>query len=247
MRLTGWEEERLLVYTAAELARRHRDQGLLLNAPEAIALIADAMFEAARTGASFSAVEVAGRSAVSPAEVLPGVPSLVDEVRVEVLLDDGTRLLVLRDPLGAADSEPDGPGSVTPATAVPPDPTSRLEHRSIEVRSASRRVIHISSHFPFHRVNRRLEFDRAAARGFRLDLPAGSSERWAPGETKTVTLVRYAAEMHAVEDGADDNPAETEALDHGAEALDHGAAADPLDATEAEDVLAHDPTTGRTP
>ena len=56
MRLTAWEEERLLVFSAAELARRHRDRGLLLNAPEAIALICDAMFEAARAGASFEAV-----------------------------------------------------------------------------------------------------------------------------------------------------------------------------------------------
>ena len=48
MRLTAWEEERLLIFTAAELARRHRDRGLRLNAPEAIALICDAVLEAAR-------------------------------------------------------------------------------------------------------------------------------------------------------------------------------------------------------
>src|SRR3990172_5225215 len=50
MRLTAWEEERLLVFTAAELARRHRERGLLLNAPEAIAIIGDAMVEAAPGG-----------------------------------------------------------------------------------------------------------------------------------------------------------------------------------------------------
>lgn len=192
MRLTAWEEERLLVFTAAELARRHRERGLLLNAPEAIALILDAMFESARGGASFAEVEAAGRSAVRPDEVIAGVASLVDEVRVEVLLEDGTRLIVLLDPLGAARSEPNGPGSVTLAAEALPDPTAHLERRRLDVRSASRRVIRVSSHFPFHRVNRRLEFDRVAAEGFRLDLPAGSSERWAPGETKSVTLVRYA-------------------------------------------------------
>ena len=228
MRLTAWEEERLLIFTAAELARRHRDRGLLLNAPEAIALITDAMLEAARTGASFAAVEAAGRGAVRPEAVLPGVPSLVDEVRVEVLLEDGTRLMVLLDPLGAAASEPDGPGSVTLATDEMPGPTSHLERRTIEVRSTSRRVIRVSSHFPFHRVNRRLEFDRAAAAGFRLDLPAGSSERWAPGETRTVTLVRYAAEVHAVADDLDDS----------------AAAADGL---AAEDSLHDDATAGRAP
>lgn len=191
MRLTAWEEERLLVFTAAELAGRHRDRGLLLNAPEAIALITDAMFEAARAGATFAEVEAAGRAAVRPDEVLPGAGSLVDEVRVEVLLGDGTRLVVLLDPLGAASSEPDGPGSVTLAATEPADPTASLERRRLEVRSASRRVVRVSSHFPFHQVNGRLEFDRTAAEGFRLDLPAGSSERWAPGETRTVTLVRY--------------------------------------------------------
>lgn len=59
------------------------------------------------------------------------------------------------------------------------------------MRSESQRVIRVSSHYPFHRVNRRLAFDRDAAHGFRLDLPAGASERWSPGETRTVRLVRY--------------------------------------------------------
>jgi urease subunit gamma/beta len=199
MRLTAWEEERLLVFTAAELARRHRELGLPLNAPEAIALIADAMFEAARGGATFAEVEAAGREAVRTDEVLPGVPSLVGEVRLEVLIGDGTRLVVLLDPLGAATSEPDGPGSVTPAGDALSDPTAGLERRRLEVRSTSRRVIRVSSHFPFHRVNARLEFDRAAAEGFRLDLAAGSSARWEPGEARTVTLVHYAA-------GGDEGP-----------------------------------------
>ena len=64
MRLTAWEEERLLIFSAAELARRHRAAGLLLNAPETIALICDAMLEAARAGNSYAEVEVAGRTAV---------------------------------------------------------------------------------------------------------------------------------------------------------------------------------------
>jgi urease subunit gamma/beta len=193
MRLTAWEEERLLIFTAAELARRHRDRGLLLNAPEAVAIICDAMLEEARAGGSFAAVEAAGRSAVGPGEVLPGVASIVDEVRLEVLLEDGTRLIVLLAPLGGEGRETDGPGAVTLGAAELGDPTADLERQTLEVRSSSRRVIRISSHFPFHRANARLVFDRAAAEGFRLDLPAGSSERWAPGEAKTLTLVRYRA------------------------------------------------------
>ena len=57
MRLTRWEEERLLIFAAAELARRHRAAGILLNAPEAVAVICDAMLEAARAGASYAEVE----------------------------------------------------------------------------------------------------------------------------------------------------------------------------------------------
>lgn len=192
MRLTSWEEERLLIFTAAELARRHRDRGIRLNAPEAIALICDAMLEAARAGESWESIEDAGRSAVGPDDVIDGVRELVDEVRLEVLVGDGTRLIVLLDPLGAGrPMAPDGPGAVRlgPGDVVTPD--EPRERRTIAVRSASRRVIRVSSHFPFHRVNERLEFDRDAARGFRLDLPAGASTRWAPGETKSVTLVRH--------------------------------------------------------
>ena len=62
----------------------------------------------------------------------------------------------------------------------------------LAVTSRSRRRIRVSSHYPFHRVNPRLEFDRDAARGFHLDLPAGGYAGWEPGETRTVRLVRYA-------------------------------------------------------
>jgi len=196
MRLTPWEEERLLVFTAAELARRHRAAGLALNAPEAIALICDAMFEAARAGATYADVEAAGRAAVAADEVMPGVRDLVDDVRLEVLMGDGTRLVVLVDPLGGevGPAAADGPGAVraagAPAAAAPRD----RQTVELTVRSESMRVVRVSSHFPFDRVNRRLMFDRDAARGFRLDVPAGESERWSPGETRIVRLVRFGGE-----------------------------------------------------
>lgn len=197
MRLTAWEEERLLIFSAAELARRHLAAGIALNAPEAVALMCDAMLEAARAGGSYAEVESAGLAAVAPSEVLPGVRELIDDVRLEVLLGDGARLVVLLDPLGRGESaSTDGPGAVAQAAEggrsriASPD----LERRAIQVRNTSRRVVRVSSHFPFDQVNTRLEFDRAAARGFRLDLEAGSSERWGPGETRSVTLVRYAGE-----------------------------------------------------
>ena len=113
MRLTPWEEERLLIFSAAELARRHRAAGIALNAPEAIALMCDAMLEAARAGRGYAEVEAAGLAAVAPSEVMPGVRELIEDVRLEVLLGDGARLIVLVDPSGAA-TEPDpmGPGAI---------------------------------------------------------------------------------------------------------------------------------------
>ncbi len=62
----------------------------------------------------------------------------------------------------------------------------------LTVMNTSSRVIRVSSHFPFWRTNGRLRFDRTAARGFRLDLPAGATVRFAPGEEKEVVLVHFA-------------------------------------------------------
>jgi urease beta subunit len=61
----------------------------------------------------------------------------------------------------------------------------------IEVTNTSSRVVRVSSHYPFWRANRRLVFDREAARGSRLDIPSGASVRFGPGETREVVLVRY--------------------------------------------------------
>ena len=80
------------------------------------------------------------------------------------------------------------PGAVVTGTGVVLTGEG-LERRTLTVTSGSERPIRVSSHYPFWRANRRLEFDRDAARGFRLDIPAGDSLRWAPGETREVTLV----------------------------------------------------------
>lgn len=197
------EEERLLLFAAAELARRHREAGLPLNAPEAVAMICDAMLEAARAGRSYAQVEAAGLAAVAPGDVLPGVRELVDLVSLEVLLEDGTRLVTLVDPLGrGAPADRRGPGAIVPGPELPHASNGR-ERLDLVVRNTSRRVVRVSSHFPFDRVNARLEFDRAAARGFRLDLEAGSSARWAPGETRTVRLVRFGGSQDAPAGGTE--------------------------------------------
>ncbi len=84
--------------------------------------------------------------------------------------------------------DPIAPGAIVTAGGSVTTAEGR-ERRTLTVVSRSTRPIRVSSHYPFWRVNPRLEFDREAAGGFRLDLPAGASLRWAPGESKEVTLV----------------------------------------------------------
>ena len=190
MRLTPTEEERLRIFTAAELARRSLSLGLALNAPEAVAVVCDAMHLAARSGATYEDVVEAGRSALAPTQVMDGVADIATEIRLEVLLNEGSRLVVLREPFGPAST--DGPGAVRFAdgdVALVPERT-RI---TLTVTNTSERPVRVSSHFPFHESNEKLTFDRDAAQGFRLDLPAGDSLRWAPGETRDVELVAYAS------------------------------------------------------
>ena len=96
MYLNPTEEDRLRIFAAAELARRTLERGLALNAPEATALICDEMHMAARSGATFDEVVEAGRRAVAADRLVDGVAELIEEIRLEVLLDEGSRLVVLR-------------------------------------------------------------------------------------------------------------------------------------------------------
>ena len=183
MLLQPRERDRLLLFQAAQLARARRDRGLLLNAPEAIAIIADAVCEAARDGADHAGAMAAGAAAVPRAAVLPGVPSLVGHVEVEALFADGTRLVVVPQPLGPPD--PGGPGHVE-AAPVEEGPIAGLVEVAVVNRAAV--PIAVTSHWHFLEANRMLEFDRAAAYGMRLAIPTGSTVRWGPGETITVAL-----------------------------------------------------------
>jgi urease subunit gamma/beta len=186
MQLLPWEEARLQVFQAAELARRQRQRGLQLSAPEAIAIAADEMHMAARARATFDDVLAAGMASVAPEDLLEGVAELIAEIRVEVLLGDGTRLVVLRG-LGAGPEQAPGSIEVPDGTITINEGMEALE---LDVTNDSEHVVRVSSHFPFERVNPRLSFDRATAEGTRLDVPAGDTVRWAPGERKRVRLVR---------------------------------------------------------
>jgi urease subunit gamma/beta len=89
-------------------------------------------------------------------------------------------------------SDPAAPGAVVTRDGSITTGAGR-ERRTLTVTSTSLRPIRVSSHYPFWQANHRLAFDREAARGFRLDLPAGASLRWGPGESKEVTLVAVGA------------------------------------------------------
>ena len=188
MQLNPTEQDRLLVFATAQLARETLARGLSLNASEAIALVCDEMHLAARAGGAYEQVVDAGRAIAGRTPVLDGVATIAAEIRLEVLLEDGSRLIVLREPFGPIDAE--GPGAIRFAPGDV-DLVPERERRGLTVRNTSRRPVRISSHYPFWQVNPSLEFDREAAHGFRLDLPACDSLRWAPGEEREVELVAY--------------------------------------------------------
>jgi urease subunit gamma/beta len=186
MLLQPREIDRLLLFQAAELARARRARGLLLNAPEAIAIIADTACEAARDGATHADALRAALDVLGPADVLPGVPSLVGHIEVEALFTDGTRLLLIIEPLGPGDAN--GPGSVRPAAVAPETIPDLVE---LTVTNTAAVPIAVTSHWHFFEANRLLDFERRAAWGMRLAIPTGSTVRWAPGETHTVQLRPY--------------------------------------------------------
>jgi urease subunit gamma/beta len=207
--LTPTEQDRLLLFTAAELARARRARGLRLNIPEATALVADTVCEAARDGARLAEAIDAGRSVLGPRDVLPGVADVVTTLQVEAVFEDGTRLAVVDDPFRVAELagdaggagepvgyDPEAPGAILPAAGHPPAVPEPV--LSLPVRNTSPVPISVTSHFHFFEVNPRLAFDRDAAYGTRLAVPAGSSVRFDPGATVQVELVPIGGERVAV-------------------------------------------------
>lgn len=100
MRLSPHEQERLLLSYAAELARRRRARGLALNHPEAVALITDHVLEGARDGRTVAELMSSGRTVLTRADVMEGVPEMISEVQVEATFPDGTKLVTVHHPIG---------------------------------------------------------------------------------------------------------------------------------------------------
>jgi len=99
MHLTPREQEKLLIFTAAEVARRRRARGLKLNHPEAVALITADILEGIRDGRTVSELMATGLSILRRDEVMEGVPEMIDEVQVEGTFPDGTKLVTIHHPI----------------------------------------------------------------------------------------------------------------------------------------------------
>ena len=99
MHLTPREQEKLMIFTAAEVARRRRARGLKLNYPEAMAIITADIMEGARDGQSVSALMQAGTHILTREDVMEGVPEMIEEIQVEATFPDGTKLVTVHHPI----------------------------------------------------------------------------------------------------------------------------------------------------
>ncbi|MED5803106.1 urease subunit beta [Gordonia sp. Z-3] len=241
MHLTPKDEDRLLLFLAAELARKRRARGLRLTYPEARALIADEVAESARGGASVAEAAALGASLLTDDDVAPGVPELLGSVQVEGFFDDGQKLVTVHDPIR--------PGTSAPAATLAGDAHCPGEYvladddilinvdrptAMVTVTNTGDRPVQVGSHFHFFEANRALRFDRAAAFGMRLDIPSGTAVRFEPGADHDVELVAFGGErvITGLNDMANgptdiDPPAQTMTDLHAAGFLDSTSPADP--------------------
>ncbi|MEM9608519.1 MAG: urease subunit gamma [Actinomycetota bacterium] len=193
MRLTPHEQERLMVTVAADVALRRRGRGLLLNHPETIAVLTTHVLEGARDGRTVAELMASGCEVLTTDDVLPGVEVLVPEVQVEATFPDGTKLVTLHHPirLGAAAPEP----TVVPGEILPADGDvvilDGLDALTVRVANTGDRPVQVGSHYHFAEANPALSFDRDAARGRRLAIPAGTAVRFEPGIDRDVELVPF--------------------------------------------------------
>ena len=187
MHLTPREKDKLLIAMAADVARRRLARGVKLNHPEAIALITDFVVEGARDGRSVADLMEAGAHVITSEEVMEGIASMIHDVQVEATFPDGTKLVTVHEPIR-------GPAAllvpgeiVTEAGDI--EMNVGLDVTELTVANTGDRPIQVGSHYHFAETNGALAFDRAAARGKRLDITAGTAVRFEPGQTRTVRLV----------------------------------------------------------
>lgn len=192
MDLSPREKDKLLLFTAALLAERRKAKGLKLNYPEAVAYISAAIMEGAREGKTVAELMAAGAELLGPDDVMEGVAELIPEVQVEATFPDGTKLVTVHQPIASK-------GGVVPGELlIEPGPARTINEGratvTLEVSNNGDRPIQVGSHYHFFEVNTALVFDREKARGYRLNVPAGTAVRFEPGQTRTVELCELAGE-----------------------------------------------------
>ena len=192
MHLSPKETDRLLLFLAAELARRRRARGLKLNYPEARALIADEICEGARDGKSVAELMGFGQTLLTTDDVQPGVAKLVGTLQVEAMFPDGQKLVTIHDPIQPGHDPVEGvePGELRIADGEIELNAGR-ETATVTVTNLGDRPVQVGSHYHFFEVNPELRFDRARAFGMRLDIAAGTAVRFEPGEEREVDLVAF--------------------------------------------------------
>jgi urease subunit gamma/beta len=226
MHLSPKETDRLLLFLAAELARKRRARGLKLNYPEARALIADEILEGARDGRSVAEMMELGASILTTDDVLPGVDRLIGVLQVEGFFEDGQKLVTVHQPIRPG-SEPVGPvDGAQPGEVIVKEGEIELsagrETATIRVDNTGDRPIQVGSHYHFFEVNPSLRFDRERAFGMHLDIPAGTAVRFEPGEDREVGLVAFGGNrelfgLNRLTSGADPETALGRARDQGYE------------------------------
>ena len=193
MLLTPTELERLTIYTAAELARKRRKKGLLLNYPEATAIIADEILEGAREGRSVAELISFGSTLLNTDDVMPGVSEMMSMLQVEATFPDGTKLVTVHEPIRPGKTKIKE--STYPGEIIPGDGNVKINAKKravkLKVLNTGDRPVQVGSHFHFFEVNSELEFNRKETFGRHLDIPAGTAVRFEPGESKEVRLVKF--------------------------------------------------------
>lgn len=99
MNLTQREQDKLLIFVAAELARKRQARGLKLNYPESIAIISSEIMEAARDGKSVAEIMTLGTTILHREDVMDGITEMIHEVQIEATFPDGTKLVTVHDPI----------------------------------------------------------------------------------------------------------------------------------------------------
>ncbi len=194
MELSPREKDKLLVFTAALLAERRMARGLKLNYPEAVAFISAGILEGAREGKTVAELMDFGRTLLTAADVMDGVAEMIHDVQVEATFPDGTKLVTVHEPIVGA-GKPDVIAGEVIAEPGEIELNAGRETLEIEVANTGDRPIQVGSHYHFYETNSALQFDRGPCKGFRLDIPAGTAVRFEPGQSRKVTLVKYAGEQ----------------------------------------------------